>query len=139
MHINNTTVTANKLIRNSQQIKQIVDFGGIENGNIHPTDIDGVLEFDNQALILLEIKYKGATIPTGQRLTLERISDSWHTGKSIILKIEHKYTGVGDIPIQDCRITKIYLKKKWYNVNYTDVIAFLNVIGEKWNIKKCKF
>jgi hypothetical protein len=31
------------LIRNSKQIKQGVDFTGVQNGPIHPTDIDAVL------------------------------------------------------------------------------------------------
>ena len=41
------------LIRNSSQVKQAIDFSGIQNGKIHPSDIDAVLEFDNDILILL--------------------------------------------------------------------------------------
>ena len=44
------------LIRRPNQIKQGIDFTGVQNGPIHPTDIDAVLEFDNEALILIEIK-----------------------------------------------------------------------------------
>ena len=60
------------LIRNSNQTKQGLDFTGIQNGKIHPSDIDAVLEFDNEALILMEVKRTGNAIPTGQRLLLER-------------------------------------------------------------------
>ncbi len=56
------------LINSYKQIKQVVDFTGIQNGLIHPTDIDAVLEFDNDVLIIIELKYKNAEIPTGQRL-----------------------------------------------------------------------
>ena len=73
------------LIRNSNQTKQGIDFTGVENGKIHPTDIDAVLEFDNEALILIEVKRKGSKLPLGQRLLLERLCDSWHTEKSIVL------------------------------------------------------
>ena len=45
------------LINNYKQIKQVVDFTGIQNGLIHPTDIDAVLEFDNDVLIIIELKY----------------------------------------------------------------------------------
>jgi hypothetical protein len=38
------------LIRNSNQAKQGLDFTGVENGKIHPSDIDAVLEFNNEAL-----------------------------------------------------------------------------------------
>ena len=73
------------LIRNRNQTRQAIDFSGIQNGKIHPTDIDGVLEFDNEVLILFEVKRFKNDIPIGQRLVLERICDSWKTKKSIVL------------------------------------------------------
>ena len=63
------------LIRNANQVKQAIDFTGIKNGKIHPSDIDAAFEFDNEALILIEVKRIGNDIPTGQRLLLERICD----------------------------------------------------------------
>ena len=69
------------LIKNKRHLNQSIDFSGVQNVNIHPTDIDAVLEFDNEVLILIELKYKDSVIPTGQRLVLERICDSWHTKK----------------------------------------------------------
>ena len=36
------------LIKNSKRIKQSMDFTGVQNRAIHPSDIDGVLEFDNK-------------------------------------------------------------------------------------------
>ena len=62
------------LIRNRNKVKQVIDFTGVQNGNMHPSDIDAVLEFDNEVLILIEVKYKFNSIPTGQRLLLERLS-----------------------------------------------------------------
>ena len=43
------------LIRNTNQVKQSIDFAGVESGNVHPTDIDAVLEFDNKILILISV------------------------------------------------------------------------------------
>ena len=79
------------LIRNRNKVKQVIDFTGVQNGNMHPSDIDAVLEFDNEVLILIEVKYKFNSIPTGQRLLLERLCDSWHTSKSLVLKVEHEF------------------------------------------------
>ena len=77
------------LIRNTKQVRQTIDFTGIESGKIHPTDIDVVLEFDNEVLILMEVKRKGNLIPIGQRLVLERIANSWHTNKVVVLYVTH--------------------------------------------------
>ena len=79
------------LIRNRKKVRQVIDFTGVQNGKMHPSDIDAVLEFDNEILILIEVKYKFKKIPTGQRLLLERLCNSWHTKKSIVLKVEHDY------------------------------------------------
>ena len=59
-------LTNKSLIRNSKQVKQVIDFTGIQNGKIHPSDIDAVLEFNNDALILIEVNRKGNRIHTGQ-------------------------------------------------------------------------
>ena len=44
------------LIRNSKQVKQVIDFTGVQNGKIHPSDIDAVLEFDKLLELLDESK-----------------------------------------------------------------------------------
>ena len=59
------------LIRNSKQVKQVIDFTGIQNGKIHPSDIDFVFEFDNRILILGEVKRYNNPIPKGQQLLLK--------------------------------------------------------------------
>lgn len=46
------------LIKYPKRAKQIIDFEGIENGKIHPSDIDAVLEFDSKYLLLFELKKK---------------------------------------------------------------------------------
>ena len=126
------------LIRNSKQVKQAIDFTGIENGKIHPSDIDAVLEFDNEVLILIEVKRIGNEIPTGQRLMLERICDSWHTGKSIVLKVPHNFIDDdSDIPLRLCNVEKYYYNKKW-TTRDKPLKDALNSLGVKWNIKKLK-
>jgi len=128
------------LIRNRNQTKQAIDFSGIQNGKIHPTDIDGVLEFDNEVLILFEVKRFNNDIPIGQRLVLERICDSWKTKKSIVLFVNVNIKNDIDyIPLKDGYVTKYYINGKWSDLNTDNKITnVLNRLGNKWNINKLK-
>lgn len=126
------------LIKNSNLVKQSIDFSGIKSGKIHPSDIDAVLEFDNEALILMEIKLIGATFPVGQKLMLERICDSWHTDKSIILFINHTHTDeLTDIPLNKSNVTAVYSKGKWTSKNIK-VKECITKLLEHWGIEKWK-
>lgn len=133
--------TKNSLIRNSKDVRQTIDFTGVQNGKMHPSDIDAVFEFDNEVLILMEVKKDGNEIPTGQRLLLERICDSWHTEKSCVLKVVHNfYNNEKDIPLDRCFVESVYVKSKWVALpNKEPLVYYLNRIGQKWNCSKCKF
>jgi len=128
------------LIRNSKQVSQSIDFTGVENNNIHPTDIDFVLEFDNEVLILGEVKKKGNKLPIGQRLVLERMVDRWGS-KGIALKVIHSHRDDNtDIPLLDCFVEAYYLEGKWTMLKAPhSLVAFINGLGKKWNNNKCRF
>jgi len=125
------------LIRNSKQVKQSIDFSGIQNGKIHPTDIDAVLEFNNEVLILMEIKRVGNEIPIGQKLVLERICNSWHNRKCIVLYITHDFRNDDkDIPLSECSVNSYYYLKRWQKSNEFDLKKVLNFLGDEWKINK---
>jgi hypothetical protein len=126
------------LIRNKEQVKQAIDFVGTEWKDIHPSDIDAVLEFDNEHLILFEIKRKGHSIPKGQRLLLKRIVDCWQRkGKAIILKGEHECNDTETIILQDCELTALYYDGFWRTPDYQLSIGkAMNLLGKHWGIKK---
>jgi len=126
------------LIRNKEQVKQAIDFVGTEWKDIHPSDIDAVLEFDNEHLILFEIKRKGHSIPKGQRLLLKRIVDCWQRkGKAIILKGEHQCNDTETIILQDCELTVLYYDGFWRKPDYQLTIGkAMNLLGKHWGIKK---
>ena len=128
------------LIRNTKQVRQSIDFTNIQSGKIHPTDIDVVLEFDNEVLILLEVKRKGNEIPIGQRLVLERISNAWHTKKSVVLYVTHSFKNDDkDIPLSECNVESIYIDKKWKKAKTEITLKdTLKAFSELWNIKKFK-
>lgn len=131
------------LIRNSLQTKQGIDFTGLQNGKIHPTDIDALLEFDNRLLILFEMKRRGNNIPLGQKIALERIVDNWtNNGRvAIAIKLEHNYNEPVDVPIEECEATQYYMVgfNYWFRPRTTNTIELLNTIGEKYGITKLRF
>ena len=124
------------LIRNSNQVKQAIDFTGIGDKKMHPTDIDAVFEIDNEILILIEVKRVNNYLKGGQKLTLQRIADSWHTEKAVILEVKHNLKNdYKDIILKRCVTKRIYYKKKWFNVDESIMIT-LNKLKSKWNIQK---
>lgn len=65
-------------IRNPKKMRQLIDFKGLElEGGIYPTDIDGLIELRNREYIILEVKHRGAAVPYGQRLAIERMVDDF--------------------------------------------------------------
>tara|TARA_R110000765_G_scaffold408994_1_gene507016 strand:+ start:375 stop:770 length:396 start_codon:yes stop_codon:yes gene_type:complete len=128
------------LIRNSNQVKQTIDFTGIESGKIHPTDIDVVLEFDNEVLILMEVKRKGNKIPIGQRLVLERIANSWHTDKVVVLYVTHNFKNDNkDIPLKECNVESIYLGRVWKeSKREISLVDTIKGFSKLWDINKLK-
>ena len=131
------------LIKNSNRVRQTIDFSGVQNKKMHPSDIDAVLEFDEQILILMEIKYKGSPIPTGQKLMLQRIADSWHVGvkKAIVLKVEHSFkVDNKDIPLSKCFVTSFYYNGEWKNLKKPQMfVPYINRLGKLFDNEKCRF
>ena len=86
-------VGENSRIRNPQRAKQLIDFKGLSiDGNIYPTDIDGLIEYHDSEYIIFEIKYDDAKMPRGQRLALERMARALtEAGKqAVVFVCEHK-------------------------------------------------
>ena len=124
------------LIRNKEQVAQAIDFVGSEWGAIHPSDIDAVLEFDNEFLLLFEVKRAGNNIDKGQRMMLHRICDSWN-GKSIVLKGEHECNNTETIVLNECELTEFYYDGKWRTPKFQlSIGSALSILAKHWNIKK---
>lgn len=126
------------LIRNSKQVKQAIEFDGIGDSKYHPTDIDAVLEFDNKALILFEVKKIRNKLKLGQRLLLERLVDAWRTDKAIALVVKHNFKDDdSDIPLAKCWVRSYYYNGRWYYCN-KPLKPYLTKILKKWDITKLK-
>jgi hypothetical protein len=125
------------LVNYPKRIKQSVNFTGVQNKKIYPSDIDAVLEFDSKYLLLFELKYKGAKVPIGQRLMLERIIDAWEDSGKIgsIVYCEHTFPPEQDIMLKDCMVVGLYNKSE-SKAFRCDLREFLFMYGEKYDIDK---
>jgi len=124
------------LIKYPKRAKQLIDFTGVKNGKIHPSDIDAVLEYDNQHLLLFEVKLKGVQVPLGQRLMLERIVDSWSIFKfGTVVYCEHTVSPPQTVYLKDCTVIGIYNKGK-SKAFRCDLREFLFKYGVRYNIDK---
>lgn len=96
-------------IRNLTFTRQRADFSGLRFGSIRPTDIDGLIEFENRCCIYMETKHGEADLPTGQRLALERVCDKWGDS-GIVLVMRNVVTAtpaptyrIADLPVVEYR------------------------------------
>ena len=128
------------LIRDPKQITQAIEFN-LSSGNIHPTDIDAVLEFDNDVLILFEVKRRDNPMTTGQNLVLQRLVDSWGGRYAVALFCWHDVLNADEsIILNECDVVHSYenwnsRKGEWIQRN-EKVDTAVKRIAEIFNIKK---
>jgi hypothetical protein len=108
-------------IYNRTRAKQIRDFSGLRFGTITPTDVDGLLDFQNTLFVLIESKYKEAPLPRGQRLALERVCDAIQkAGKMCaVLIIAHETEPSRDIDFACCPVVEWRYKGCWRSPEQT--------------------
>ena len=126
------------MIRNTKKALRCLDYSGLGDGNTC-SDLDGIIEIKNTYLILIEFKEEGNELPTGQRLLLERLCDSWIQSnskkKSVVLFATHRPDLFGAIPMRECEVQKIYKDGKW--IKYTNnLLDTIHSIGKAWKITK---
>lgn len=106
------------LVKHRERAKQIIDFTGLQWDTITPTDIDGLIEYKNKAMVFMEFKYNDAQMPKGQELALQRLADdSQKVGKeATVLECIHFVGDCNDDVIApDAIVRRIYYKGKWYD------------------------
>lgn len=115
------------VIKYRARAKQLHDFRGLRFGNITPTDIDGLIEYQNKAHIFIESKVSGVELPHGQKLALERLCDDLQRVKpTLIIVCEHDNPPEMDIDVASTRVAMIRYKGAWIVIhrktNTRDVI-----------------
>lgn len=99
--------------------KQLIDFSSLCWGKMHPTDIDGIMEFDGKKLVLMELKTKGKGVDLGQRLALEHMADNWKSAKgndAIVIYSEHEqYNTDKEVDMGATIVKEVYWNNKHYD------------------------
>ena len=105
--------------------KQLIDFTSLCWGKVHPTDIDGVMEFGGKKLVLMELKTKGKEADKGQKIALEHLADNWKStaqGRdAIVIYAEHtQYDTDKPVDMGMAIVKEVYHDKKYYT-HYQEV------------------
>lgn len=126
-------------IENRNIARQIIDFSGIQYGKITPTDIDGLIEYHDKAIVLLEFKYADAELPRGQRVALERMCDCFRRAnkEATVLVCEHFVKDcTKDIIARNAIVREVYYKGNWYNDGKSTVKErvdrFIQFVDHNW-------
>lgn len=103
------------VIENPARAQQINDFSGLLYGKITPTDIDGLIEYQDKAYVFIEVKYNGKDLPNGQRLAIKRlVDDTSKQGKvAIALVVNHEVADTSaSVPVASCAVRELYYSKE---------------------------
>lgn len=98
-----------------ERAKQQRDFTGLRYGNITPTDIDGLIEYQNKCYVFYEAKHINAEPMTqGQKLAFERLCDDLQKVKpSLLILFEHDYPVDKPIDFAKCNVKSYRYNGVW--------------------------
>ena len=103
-------------IRNESYAKQINAFSGLlRRRGITPTDIDGLIDYNGKAFVILEGKFGNTTLPMGQRMALENIANAIQDGgrKVIVMVFRHNIPTEQSIDVSNQNVSDYYYNYKW--------------------------
>jgi hypothetical protein len=117
-------------IKHKARAQQINSFSGLlRRRNITPTDIDGLIDYNGKAFIILEGKYGDAEIPKGQRMALEHLANAMIDGKKqvTVIVFRHNINDVNeDVKVSDQSVTQVYFKRKWFTITTKNVLEVID-------------
>jgi len=118
-------------IKNKGRAQQINSFSGlIRRRNISPTDIDGLIDYNGKAFIILEGKYGDAELPKGQRMALENLANAMLDGskKVVVIIFRHNIHNVNEeINVSTQPVTEIYFKRKWFPISSKSTLQVIEI------------
>lgn len=116
---------ASRGIFQTEYAKQLISFNGLKfqgrNGlnNVTPTDIDGLVQLDNEnCFIFFELKHSGK-MPSGQETALVKLCDAVQRGgvDCAVIVAEHNVPYPETIIAKDAIVSEdkgFYMNGKWY-------------------------
>jgi hypothetical protein len=107
---------------NKARYLQVRDFSGLRWNNITPTDIDGLIDFQDRLFVFFELKRKGNAIPRGQEMAIERVVREMGKGKPTIAFVaEHEDDGE-TIHVAEANVVSYYWKGQWYEMELQETL-----------------
>lgn len=127
------------MIKYPNRIKQVLDFRGVGDSKIHPSDIDAILEFNDEYLLIFEVKYKGVSVPYGQKLLFQRIADAWQESRkeAFVIYCEHETSTDEIVGMQNAVVKSVYHNKKYFPRD-ENIRVFLHKLADQYKIQKLK-
>lgn len=129
-----------RLINFTERAKQLMLFDGlVRHRGISPTDIDGLIDYNGNAFILLEGKLAGTPLLYGQKMAIENLSKAIIDGgkECVALVFEHQTKASEDIIIKNCLVREVYSLGYWRNPKSNiSVIQAVELLEEYFKGKK---
>lgn len=117
-------------IKHKARAQQINSFSGLlRRRNITPTDIDGLIDYNGKAFIILEGKYGDAEIPKGQRMALENLANAMVDGNKqvTVIVFRHNINDVNeDVKVSEQSVTQVYFERKWFTITTKNVLEVID-------------
>ena len=123
--------------------KQLNSFNGmIRRRNITPTDIDGIIDYNGKAFVILEGKYGDAELPKGQKMALENLANTILSANKRVVVIIYRHfihDTNQEINVSKQIVSDIYFKRKWDKItvekNVLEVIEMFENHCDNTNYK----
>jgi hypothetical protein len=122
-------------IRHLDRYKQLISYAGLErHRHITPTDIDGLIDYNGNAFLLLECKLEGKEIDYGQKRAIENIIGSFvESGrKACCLVFRHNSQTDEIIDAKNCIVSDVYYEGKWHYYNTHNVLYYIDNFEKHW-------
>ena len=120
-------------IRNKIHASQIHDFSGlVRHRGISPTDIDGYIDYNGNAFLIMEGKHIRAAECTGQKLALKNLADAINNAGKLACAIiyEHQASKGQDIKVAECIVSEVYWRGRWVGESKRTVLAFIQAFED---------
>ena len=106
------------VIRNRARAKQLLDFSGLERGDMRWVDIDGLIDCGGGWLVV-EVKYNHKQLHPAHRITLQRLINDLSKVKSAVCAVVNHFVDDTNIDpiIGDCEVVEYYYEGEWKPTN----------------------
>ena len=142
--MNNYSDASRGTFQNEEYAKQLVSFEGMRfrgrdgKNNVTPTDIDGLVQLDNEnCVIFFELKHKDG-MPRGQLLALQDVCDAVEAGgrNSIVFLATHGTPAGQTIAAKDAETRTYYWRGEWRDIKppktlYEAINQFIGFVKAK--------